>query len=219
MKNSIVINQLSKKFSDELVLDNITVSFEAGKIYGIIGKNGSGKTVLFKCIAGFLRPTKGSVMVKEKRIGIDSDFPEDIGLMIETPGFLTQYTGIYNLKYLASIRNRISEKEIKEAMIQVGLEPDNKKRVGKYSLGMRQRLGIAQAIMEKPDILILDEPMNGLDKEGIAQMRRLFLNFKKQGKTLVFASHNREDIETLCDEVYEMDHGVLKPYLKKNEEM
>ncbi len=191
------------------ILNNITITFEKGKIHGLIGRNGSGKTMLMKCICGFIRPTSGTITVGGKIVGKDFDFPENIGLIIETPGFIPYYSGYKNLKLLADLRKMIGEKEIRAAMLQVGLDPDLKRSVRKYSLGMRQRLGLAQAIMEDPDILILDEPMNGLDKDGVMDMRKYLLNLKEQGKTIVIASHSVEDIEILCDTVAEMDKGCL----------
>lgn len=211
----ISIENLNKQFKNQLVLNNINVKFSNGHIYGIIGRNGSGKTVLLKCICGFLKPTTGVISVNHKIVGKDIDFPENLGFIIETPGFLLNYSGYKNLKYLASIREKIDSNEIKESMSLVGLDSADKKHVGKYSMGMRQRLGIAQAIMEKSDILVLDEPMNALDKNGVEEMRRLFLKMKSEGKLILLTSHNREDIEILCDEVYEMEEGILNK-LKEN---
>ena len=211
----ISIENLNKQFKNQLVLNNINVKFSNGHIYGIIGRNGSGKTVLLKCICGFLKPTTGVISVNHKIVGKDIDFPENLGFIIETPGFWLNYSGYKNLKYLASIREKIDSNEIKESMSLVGLDSADKKHVGKYSMGMRQRLGIAQAIMEKPDILVLDEPMNALDKNGVEEMRRLFLKMKSEGKLILLTSHNREDIEILCDEVYEMEEGILNK-LKEN---
>ena len=211
----ISIENLNKQFKNQLVLNNINVKFSNGHIYGIIGRNGSGKTVLLKCICGFLKPTTGVISVNNKIVGKDIDFPENLGFIIETPGFLLNYSGYKNLRYLASIREKIDSNEIKESMSLVGLDSADKKHVGKYSMGMRQRLGIAQAIMEKPDILVLDEPMNALDKNGVEEMRRLFLKMKSEGKLILLTSHNREDIEILCDEVYEMEEGILNK-LKEN---
>lgn len=205
----IEVNEVFKKYDDATVLDNVSLEIEKGKIYGLVGRNGSGKTVLMKCICGLIKPTSGEVKVAGKTVGKDVDIPEDIGVIIETPGFIPNYSGFKNLKLLASVRNKISNEEIRKSMEIVGLEPKSRKHVGKYSLGMRQKLGIAQAIMEKPKILILDEPMNGLDNQGVADMRKLFLKLKEQGRTMLVASHNREDIDVLCDEVYEMDHGIL----------
>ena len=196
------------------ILKHITVSFEKGKIHGLIGRNGSGKTMLMKCICGFVKPTEGEIIVNGKRIGKDCDFPESVGIIIETPGFIPYYSGYKNLKLLADLRKKITAEQIKESMRQVGLNPDLKRHVRKYSLGMRQRLGLAQAMMENPELFILDEPMNGLDKEGVEDMRRYLLNLKKEGKTILLASHSAEDIAVLCDTVWEMDKGILT---RKNE--
>ncbi|MCQ2418104.1 MAG: ATP-binding cassette domain-containing protein [Oscillospiraceae bacterium] len=188
---------------------NVDIQFNKGKIHGLIGRNGSGKTMLMKCICGFVRPTSGTVTVAGKQIGKDCDFPESVGIIIETPGFIPYYSGYRNLKLLADLNKRIGKEEIQKAMKKVGLDPELKRHVRKYSLGMRQRLGLAQAIMENPDLLILDEPMNGLDKDGVSDMRKYLLELKEQGKTILIASHSAEDIEVLCDTVCEMDKGVL----------
>lgn len=211
MAENIVISvqQVSKSFGEAEVLHEVSHEFERGKIHGIVGNNGSGKTVLMKCICGFLLPTKGRILVDNKWVGHDMDFPEDAGIIIETPGFLPNLTGMKNLELLASLRRRIEREAIRQAIIRVGLDPDMKKPVGKYSLGMRQRLGIAQAIMENPSLLILDEPLNGLDKIAVVQMRSLIRELREQGKTVILASHNQQDIEELCDTVCEMDAGIL----------
>ena len=206
----IVVKNASKAFGKEAALQNVSMVFEEGKIYGIVGRNGSGKTVLFKCIMGFLKLDDGKVIVDDKVVGLDVDVINNAGIIIENPGFLPGYTGYQNLKFLAKLTRKIGKKEIMDAITKVGLEPLSKKHVGKYSLGMRQRLGIAQAIMEDPDILILDEPMNGLDNQGVEDIRKLLLELKEQGKTILIASHNREDIDVLCDHVWEMDKGVAK---------
>lgn len=191
------------------ILVNVNAEFERGQIHGLIGRNGSGKTMLMKCICGFVKPTSGEIIVSGKRIGKDCDFPDNTGMIIETPGFIPYYSGYKNLKLLADLRGKITKDDIRRTMEQVGLDPDLKRHVRKYSLGMRQRLGLAQAIMENPDLLILDEPMNGLDKDGVADMRKYLLDLKAQGKTIIIASHSAEDIEVLCDTVCEMDKGVL----------
>ena len=210
MKNiAVSVQHVHMEFKGERVLNDVTHDFEEGKVHGIVGNNGSGKTVLFKCICGFLIPTQGKILVDYEQVGRDMDFPEDLGLIIETPGFLPGLSGIKNLKILASLRRKIGEKEIIQAIRRVGLDPSLKKHVGKYSLGMRQRLGIAQAIMEDPSLLILDEPFNGLDKHGAADMRKLIKGLRALGKTILLASHNAADIEELCDTVCEMDAGQL----------
>ena len=207
--NIISVKNLSKDFGQERVLHSVTRDFEKGRIHGIVGNNGSGKTVLMKCICGFLIPTEGEVIVNGKRVGKDVDFPPGLGLIIETPGFLPNMTGVKNLEILASLNKKVGLEEIAAAIRRVGLDPLMKKPVGKYSLGMRQRLGIAQAIMEDPTLLILDEPLNGLDKHGVREMRQLIKGLKEQGKTILLASHNQGDIDELCDTVCEMDAGVM----------
>lgn len=206
----IEIQNVNKFYGKEQILQEISHTFEAGKVHGIVGNNGSGKTVLFKCICGFVKPTTGKIRVAGKEIGRDCDFPPDIGIIIETPGFLTYQSGFRNLQILASLKAQIGRAEIRRALETVGLDPDLKKPVGKYSLGMRQRLGLAQAIMEDPALLILDEPFNGLDKNGVAHIRSVLLGLKEQGKTILLASHHQEDIDLLCDTVCEMDAGVLR---------
>ena len=210
MENCIEVQNVVKRFRDQVVLKNVSISFEKGQIHGIVGCNGSGKTVLFKCICGLMHPEEGVILVNGKRVGRDVDMPEDIGAIIEAPGFLPNYSGYKNLRFLANIRRKIGKAEILNVLKTVGLDPESRKHVGKYSLGMRQRLGIAQAIMEDPEILILDEPMNGLDNAGVQDIRALLLELKAQGKTILLASHNHEDIAALCDTVHEMDGGVLE---------
>ena len=209
-KCGILVENVTKAFGNQMVLKNIFVKFEMGKIYGIVGRNGSGKTVLLKCICGLLYPTAGTVTVDGKIVGKDVDYPENIGFIIESPGFLPRYSGLRNLKYLASIRGKVKEDEIRKYMELVGLNPADKKHVGNYSLGMRQRLGIAQALMENPDILILDEPMNALDNNGVEDMRKVLLKMKEKGKLIIIATHVWDDIDILCDEVYGMDAGIMK---------
>lgn len=209
MEYAIDVQNVSKSFGEERVLKDVTRLFEKGKIHGIVGNNGSGKTVLMKCICGFLRPDSGSIFVNHKQVGRETDFPEDIGIIIETPGFLPHLSGTQNLKILASLQKKANNHTIRAVLEQVGLDPDMKKPVGKYSLGMRQRLGLAQALMEDPGLLILDEPLNGLDKQGAAHIRSLIQTLKAQGKTVILASHNQIDIDELCDTVCEMDAGIL----------
>ncbi len=206
----ITVKNVSLKIKKDMILRDINVEFDDGKIHGIIGRNGSGKTMLMKCICGFIRPTEGEITVAGKRIGVDCDFPESVGVIIETPEFIPYYSGYKNLKLLADIRRKITADDIKRSIELVGLDPNLKKPVKKYSLGMRQRLGLAQAIMEDPDLLILDEPMNGLDKDGVGEMRKYLLDLKAQGKTILIASHSSEDIELLCDGVVEMDRGRME---------
>lgn len=213
MEEVIRVEHISKQFQNTTVLEDVSLVCERGKIYGIVGYNGSGKSVLFKCICGFYPVDAGKIMVRGKQIGKDCSMIENTGVIIEEPSFLKQFSGMRNLELLWLLNHKKDTEYLRQIMRKVGLEPMNKKPVGKYSLGMKQRLAIAQAVMENQDILILDEPMNGLDKEGVVQMRTLFLQLKEEGKTLLFASHNREDIEVLCDEVFEMDKGKLTSYV------
>lgn len=197
----ISVAHIEKKFGTETVLNDVSLEVERGKIYGIIGRNGSGKTVLFKCICGLLNNDMGTIQVDRTQLGV----------IIEEPGFLRQYSGKRNLELLAALSDK-DHMDIVEVMNLVGLGNAVNKKVGKYSMGMRQRLGIAQAIMEYQQVLILDEPMNGLDNQGVREMRELFIRLKEKGITILLASHNREDIETLCDHVYEIDAGKLKEF-------
>ena len=205
----IEIKNIGLKIGQTEILHDISLCFERGNIYGIVGRNGSGKTMLMKIISGFIKATQGEVIIDEKIIGKDIDFPQNMGLIIETPGFIPYYSGYHNLKLLADIQGKARKKEIEEVMQLTGLGQYKKRKVRKYSLGMKQRLGIAQALMENPDILILDEPFNGLDQEGVEQMREVFLNIK-QDKIIILSSHNTQDIEILCDYVYEMQKGKIR---------
>lgn len=214
MENYIIdFENYRKEIKGMNILDNINLKIKEGKIYGFIGRNGSGKSMLFKAICGLIKPTAGFVKVNGKVIGKDQDFPENIGILIENPGFLEHISGFDNLKYLASIQNKINDEDIKRALEIVDLDPKDKRAVKKYSLGMKQRLGIAQAIMEKPSLIILDEPMNGLDKQGVSDIRNLISDLKKKGSTILLASHNSEDIKLLCDKVYEIDRGRIESEL------
>lgn len=209
MSEAIKVEHVFLKIKDQLILNDINITFEKGKIHGLIGRNGSGKTMLMKCMCGFVKTTGGTIYVEGKCVGKDIDFPQDIGFIIETPGFIPYYSGLKNLLLLAGLNHKISKLEVRKAMEAVGLNPDLRRAVKKYSLGMRQRLGWAQAIMENPSILILDEPFNGLDKEGVNEMRKYLIDLKKKGKTIIIASHSTEDIAILCDTVSEMNKGTI----------
>ena len=206
----IEVQELTLQIKDKTILSQINLTLQEGVIYGLVGNNGSGKTMLMKCICGFISPTKGAVLSNGKKIGKDMDYLQDAGVIIETPGFISYYSGLKNLKMLAKMNNRADEAHLKSVMELCGLDPKLRLPVRKYSLGMRQRLGIAQAIMEDQKYLILDEPMNGLDKQGVADVRKLLLQLKEQGKLILIASHNKADIDILCDEVYEMESGTMK---------
>ena len=207
----IEIQNAVKQFKETRALDGIALSLEKGKIHGIIGRNCSGKTVLMKCICGFMELTAGAIMVDGKKI-VPSR-AQNMGIIIESPGFIGSESGLKNLQHLAALNRKIKKEQAAAVMKKVGLDPSSKKPVRKYSMGMRQRLGIAQAIMEDPPLLILDEPMNGLDNQGVADVREILMELRNQGKTILLASHNREDIAVLCDTVCELDHGkIIKQY-------
>ncbi len=204
---TIKVDNAVKKFDKYTVLDHVNITCNKGEICGIVGRNGSGKTVLFKSICGFVKLNEGTITVNGKVMGKDMKVLKKAGIIIEEPGFLRNKSGMKNLEYLYMINNKRDKKYLRSVMENVGLDPYSRKKVGKYSLGMRQRLAIAQATMEDQDIIILDEPMNGLDNHGVQEVREYLLQLKKQGKTILIASHNREDIDVLCDKVYEMDNG------------
>lgn len=206
----IQVKDLNVTIKGKSILSDVNITMEEGKIYGLVGNNGSGKTMLMKCICGFVKPISGEILVNGKIIGKDIDYIQDTGIIIENPGFIPYYSGIKNLMMLSEISGKADKEKIKETMRMCGLDPELKLPVKKYSLGMRQRLGIAQAIMEDQTALILDEPMNGLDKEGVSAMRQLFLTMKQEGKLIILASHNREDIDLLCDEVFEVEAGRIR---------
>lgn len=208
-KQTIDVEHVVKHFKNEEVLKDVSLHCTSGKIYGIVGYNGSGKTVLFKCICGLYNADEGQILINGKVMGKDMTILKNAGVIIEEPGYIRNMSGYKNLELLYRINNKVDRDKIENAMRRVGLEPKSRKNVGKYSLGMRQRLAIAQATMEDQDILILDEPMNGLDKRGIEEMRNFFQEQKELGKLIIMASHNSADIETLCDEVFEMDEGRL----------
>lgn len=209
-KDIIEIINYTKRYNDTCILNNINITLNKGKCYGFIGRNGSGKSMLFKAISGFIKPTSGMIKVRGKIIGKDIDFPDNTGILIESPGYLPQYTAFENLKFLASINKKVGDKEIKETLDSLQLHWISDKKVKNFSLGMKQKLGIAQAIMENQDILILDEPMNGLDKEGVNIVRKILLDEKDKGKTILLASHIQDDIEILFDNVFEMDNGNIQ---------
>ena len=204
---TIKVDNAVKKFDKYTILDHVNITCNKGEICGIVGRNGSGKTVLFKSICGFVKLNEGTITVNGKVMGKDLRVLKKAGIIIEEQGFLRNKSGMKNLEYLYMINNKRDKKYLRSVMENVGLDPYSRKKVGKYSLGMRQRLAIAQATMEDQDIIILDEPMNGLDNHGVQEVREYLLQLKKQGKTILIASHNREDIDVLCDKVYEMDNG------------
>ncbi|QBK24502.1 ABC transporter ATP-binding protein [Ureibacillus thermophilus] len=206
----IELRNVSKSFKGLSLFENLSVSFEKGKIYGIVGHNGSGKSVLFKMMCGFIFPDQGSVIVNGEELGKNKRFPKNFGIIIDKPGYLGDKTGFENLRYLADIQNKISDEKIKEILEKVGLSHTIMQKVKNYSLGMKQKLAIAQAIMEDQEILLLDEPFNGLDVDSVENIRDLLKSLNKQGKTIFLTSHNNEDIDILCDHVFRVRNYSLE---------
>lgn len=209
MGTVVRLEHYTKNFKKVTVLDDINLTLESGKVIGLKGKNGSGKTMLMRAISGLILPTSGKVFINDKELGKQISFPPSIGLLIENPSFIANYTGFKNLKILASIQNKISDEEIREAIRKVGLKPDDPRTFKKYSLGMKQRLGIAAAIMEKPDIVILDEPINALDEAGVGLIKGILDEIKANGSLIIIACHDTEELNYLSDEVYEIYEGQL----------
>lgn len=205
----IQVEQINKNFKDKTVLQNISLMLKEGKCYGFVGNNGSGKSMLLKSICGFVKTDSGRITVKGKEIIGGRQFIENAGVLIESPSWMNHLTGVENLQLLADIQGKISLEEINEALTLVGLTEVRNQKIRKYSLGMKQRLRIAQAIMEDPAVLVLDEPFNGLDKSGVQEMQALMMTYKEKGKTILLTSHDERQIEFLCDEVYELSGGEL----------
>lgn len=210
----IKITHLSKQIKKAVILDDVNMELESGRIYGLKGKNGSGKTMLMRAICGLITPTNGTVEIDGKILGKDISFPESIGVLIENPSFISNYTGMKNLQVLASIQKRIGDEEIRNTLELVGLDPDDKRTFKKYSLGMKQRLGIAEAIMERPDIVILDEPINALDEAGAAMIREILHNLRNEGKLIILACHDTEELNFLADEIYEIAEGKIVGHIE-----
>lgn len=205
----IKIEDLSKRIKGVNVLEHIELELSGGSIYGVIGPNGSGKTMLLRAIAGLIRPTSGKVYIDDKQLHNELSFPPEMGILIEKPELLNHLTGMENLMLLAGIRNVISKDQIKAYMKSFGLDPASKKTVKKYSLGMKQKLGIIQAIMEAPELMILDEPFNALDEATVQMLYKMFKEYKEAGKLLILTSHHREDIEMLCDKIIKLQEGKV----------
>jgi len=210
MSAVIELKNVTKSYKGNVLFDAVDLSIQPGRIVGIVGPNGSGKSVLFKMMCGFVFPDVGEVYVREKQMGKDHRFPEDIGIIIDRPGYIANKTGLENLNELAQIQNKISEETIRKTMLVLGLNPDNQQKVKNYSLGMKQKLAIAQAIMENQQILILDEAFNALDHDSVQSLRELLLTFRDEGKTILITSHNQEDIDYLCEDVYRINRSKLE---------
>lgn len=218
MGTVVRLEDYCKSFKSAEVLKNINLTLESGKVIGLKGKNGSGKTMLMRAISGLILPTSGKVYINDKELGRQISFPPSIGILIENPSFISNYTGFKNLKILASIQNRISDDEIRDAIRKVGLDPDDKITFKKYSLGMKQRLGIAAAIMERPDIVILDEPINALDEAGAGLIKGLLDELKANGSLIIIACHDTEELNYLSDEIYEIYDGEITGHIEHPDE-
>lgn len=218
MGTVVRLEDYCKSFKSAEVLKNINLTLESGKVIGLKGKNGSGKTMLMRAISGLILPTSGKVYINDKELGRQISFPPSIGILIENPSFISDYTGFKNLKILASIQNRISDDEIRDAIRKVGLDPDDKRTFKKYSLGMKQRLGIAAAIMERPDIVILDEPINALDEAGAGLIKGLLDELKANGSLIIIACHDTEELNYLSDEIYEIYDGEITGHIEHPDE-
>lgn len=205
----INIDNISKSFDKGLVLNNINLYFESGKVYGLKGRNGSGKTMLLRAISGLILPDKGTIKIDDKILGDDLSFPPSVGVLIENPGYIPELSGKDNLRNIADIKSVVSDKEINEIMKYFDLEPESKKPVKKYSLGMKQKLGLCMAFMEDPELILLDEPMNALDEKAVNDLKDLILKKEKEGKLIIIASHDLEDLEELTDEIIEMQNGEV----------
>lgn len=214
----ISIEHYSKTIKGNKVLDDICMELSGGRIYGLQGINGSGKTMLMKAVCGLIRPTEGTVIINGKRLGKDISFPESIGILIENPAFISKYTGLKNLNILAALQNRIKEADIRDILKKVGLDPDDKRVYRKYSLGMKQRLGIACALMEKPDLLLLDEPFNALDERGIVLVKELILSARERGALIIIACHDKTELEFLSDEIYTINKGSIAKHYQIKEQ-
>ena len=212
----LVLKDVTKKFGENVILKNVNLKFESGKIYGFIGRNGSGKSVLLKLICGFYTVTSGEILLDGINYSEKNSFPEDTRALIEKPNFIPDLTGFENLKLLASIQNKINDDQIKRAMEEVNIPISNDKKYSKYSLGTKQKLGIAQVLMEDPKIIILDEPFNGIENETVKKLRKVLLKEKKKGKIIILATHIKEDIDELADVVYEVDNGIITEIKKNN---
>lgn len=213
----IEIKNVTKIIKHNTVIDNVSLTVNSGKITGLKGVNGSGKTMLMRLVSGLILPTSGEIIIDGETLGKDITFPRSIGTLIENPAFLDNYSGFQNLKLLASIQGKISDEEIREAIIAVELNPDDKKKFRKYSLGMKQRLGIAAAVMEHPNIIILDEPTNALDSDGVQMVKRILQKEKERGALILISCHDLDVLKELSDVIYLMNVGRLSSYADKED--
>lgn len=205
----ICIKNITKFINKTKILDDISLSLKSGRIYGLRGKNGSGKTMLMRAISGLLVPSEGDVIINGEVLHKDIEFPKSIGALIENPAFLNHYTGFDNLNILGKIQGNISRKDIETAMLRVGLNPDDKRVYRKYSLGMKQKLGIANAIMGEPDIIILDEPINALDEDSVRLVKDVLIELRDKDKLIIIACHDKEELDYLSDEIWLMRDGKM----------
>lgn len=210
----IVLNNVTKTLHGTKIIDNVSLRLTGGHVYGLQGYNGSGKTMLMRLIAGLLLPTGGTVRIDGRTLGKDLDFPPSIGVLLENPAFLPAYTGVENLQLIASLRGVADDAQIKAAISRVGLDPKDKRKYKKYSLGMKQRLGIACAVFEKPDIIILDEPTNALDTDGVELVSKIISQERARGALIVLASHEKEYLHGLTDEIYTIENGRITGTVK-----
>lgn len=213
--SEIVVNEVSKSIYGVPIINSISMKLVSGNVYGFQGINGSGKTMLMRLICGLIYPTKGEIIIDGKRLGKEITFPQSVGLLLENPAFLDSYTGYENLEMLASIKNIITREEIHEAITSVGLDPLDKRKDKKFSLGMKQRLGIAAAIMEKPDILILDEPTNSLDSSGVSLVKTIIAKERERGAIIILACHDLPVLQDVSDEIFLLEQGKITEHLYK----
>ena len=206
----IIVKDLSKKFKKVTILENINMKFESGKIYGIVGRNGSGKSVFLKILCSFYKPTTGEILFDNINYNSNNNFPPSVRALIENPTFFPDLTGFENLKLLSSIQNKIGDEEIIKTLDQVNLLSEKDKKYSEYSLGMKQKLGIAQVLMENPDVMIFDELFNGIEEKTVEKIRNILLELKNQNKIIIVTSHIKEDIDILSDEVYKFDGGKVE---------
>lgn len=213
--SEIVVNEVSKSIYGVPIINSVSMTLVSGNVYGFQGINGSGKTMLMRLICGLIYPTKGEIVIDGKRLGKEITFPQSVGLLLENPAFLDSYTGFENLEMLASIKNIITREEILEAITSVGLDPLDKRKYKKFSLGMKQRLGIAAAIMEKPDILILDEPTNSLDSSGVSLVKTIIAKERERGAIIILACHDLPVLQDVSDEIFLLEQGKITEHLYK----